>query len=133
MRWSSRPRSRDLLVEMEEARSIGMLDQNLREVGRVVIGHLDTHNRAAKWMLLVIPTLSALLTWGATEFRGRTTAEAMRQCEKTAADKVLEAKAEHSEFRAANKELVAKQVELDRELQRLAMWRLEQQRKRKPR
>lgn len=135
MRWSSRPTPPDPIVTMAEATSFGALDANIRELARDQRQHLEAHKRWVRSALavlgLVVPAMTLGITWGAGQFRDATTAGAARQCGEEARRAVVDARAEHGELRAADQRLAERQTQIDRDLQELAQWRLEQRKARK--
>ena len=95
--------------------------------------HINAHKQRARILAGVALGVGSLVAWSASQFREATTAGAAKQCGEAARLAVVDARAEHGELRAADQRLVDKQHELDRQLQVLAMWRLGQQDKVKPR
>jgi Ser-tRNA(Ala) deacylase AlaX len=98
--------------------------------------HIDWHHRAHRMTLRVVGTVGGLVLgamgWGATEWRERVQADMREQAKTVAADQVRDARAEHSELRAADQRLSDRVLEGERSLQQLAMHRLETQRAMKP-
>jgi hypothetical protein len=122
----------DDLTAMGRAESIGHLDQKLERSHAILVQHIDAHRR---WMTVVLGLaglVGAGLAWGGSLFRDAITADARDKCGETTRQQVAEARAEHGELRAADQRLAEKQAAVDRELQKLAMWRLEQRRGVKP-
>lgn len=123
----------DDLTAMGRAESVGHLDQKLERSHTILVQHIDAHKQRGRIYAGVATLVGALLTLAASLFRDATTAGAERKCESAARMVVMDARAEHGELRAADQRLADKQHELDREFQKLAMWRLDEARGVKPR
>ena len=114
MSWSLGPK--DPLVEMEEARSIGQLDQHFRALAKWQMAHLRWHRRVMAGLLAGFPLASILVN---TYFDSRN-AIAREQCTAVARHEVDVARSEHESIRTSIQGLTAKQQETDRELTRIA-------------
>lgn len=116
--------------------TVAAINAKLEQLIREQQEHRTWHHRTHKMALGVIGTVGGLvmgvLVWGATEFRGRSEAQAREQCREVAIQYTQAVQAEHSELRAADQRLADEQNKQSRELQQLAMHRLAEQREARP-
>jgi hypothetical protein len=127
------------LVEIGEAEALRALNARVTELTqgqREQAKMLRTHIRWHKVALGIIGVLSAPLFsiagWGASQWRDSSTALSRRECAMVATQTVADARAEHSELRARDKELDERIRVQERELQKVAMHRLDLVREAKP-
>ena len=127
----------DELVIMGDTDTFAAINAKLEQLIREQRQHREWHRMAHSMALSTIAIVGGLvlgaLGWGATEFRGRAEAQAREQARAVATQVAERYSSEHAELRAADQRLANKQIEQGRELQKLAMHRLERQRAAKPR